>query len=296
MQHLYTKKKFISLILPLLVVYTLLFVVPMLMGMALSLTTYNGLKPPKWNNFGNYERLFGDKVFWNSILNTLKAGATNFLIVLPISFLLGYSLRLTSKKNTLYKTVVFMPYILPGTIVGLIWYFIFIPSGLVNGILGEVGILPKGDLSAAIKFIGGEVLTPYSVGLVVSWSGMGFYMVLWQLGIKNLPSEVMEASLIDGCNKRQQMTKIMLPLLRDTTTNIMLFVLTGALAIYETVFMLTGGGPNHLSETIVSYLYVVTFAQGYYGYGMAIAFVEFLFAVIVAAVSLLLSRRKRIDF
>ena len=86
-------------------------------------------------------------------------------------------------------------------------------------------------------------------------------MVLWQLGMKNISPEVMEASLIDGCNKRQQISKIMLPLLRDTTTNIFIFVLTGGLKIYETVFVLTGGGPNHASESLVSYLYVATFQQ-----------------------------------
>lgn len=271
--------------------FTALFILPMFLGLYYSFTKYSGLGEPVWIGLKNYVNLFNDKFLAKSITNTLQMTAVNLITVLPVSFFCAYLLRKTSRKNTIYKTVLFAPYVIPGAISGLIWYFIWEPgTGLLNSVLRAVGLE-----SWTQQWIGGNTLTPLAVGIVCAWGGMGFYMVLWQLGMKNISPEVMEASLIDGCNKRQQISKIMLPLLRDTTTNIFIFVLTGGLKIYETVFVLTGGGPNHASESLVSYLYVATFQQGKYGYGMAIAAVEFVFALVVTGLSIIISRRKKLD-
>ncbi len=291
MHHIYTKKKFLLFSLPMFLAFTLLFILPLFLAFGYSFTSYRGVGQAVWNNFKNYKLLFTDKLLGVSIANTLKMAAINLILTLPVSFSLAYLLRETSRKNTIYKTVLFAPYVIPGAIAGLIWLFMLDPvSGLVNSVLRSTGL----D-ALALQWIGGKSLSPYSIGMVCVWSGLGFYMVLWQLGIKNLPGEVLEASLIDGCSKRQQITKVMLPMLRGTISSIVIFILTGALKIYEYVYILTGGGPNHYSESIVSYMYTTTFQDKQYGYGMAIAVVEFTFALMVTALSMFISNRKRVE-
>ena len=276
MHHIYTKKKFLLFSLPMFLAFTLLFILPLFLAFGYSFSSYRGVGQAVWNNFKNYKLLLTDKLLGVSIINTLKMAAINLILTLPLSFFLAYLLRQTSKKNTVYKTILFAPYVIPGAIAGLIWLFMLDPvSGLINSVLRSIGL----D-ALALQWIGGKNLSPYSIGVVCVWSGLGFYMVLWQLGIKNLPGEVLE---------------VMLPMLRGTITSIVIFILTGALKIYEYVYILTGGGPNHYSESIVSYMYTTTFQDKQYGYGMAIAVVEFTFALLVTALSMFLSNRKRVD-
>lgn len=291
MHHIYNKKTFILFALPMFLAFTLLFTFSLFLAFGYSFTSYRGIGEAVWNSFKNYKLLLTDKLLWVSIINTFKMAAVNLVIALPVSFVIAYLLQKTSRKNTVYKTILFAPYIIPGTIAGLIWLFILDPSsGLINSMLRIIGLE-----NLEQQWIGGTVLSPYCIGIVCAWASTGFYMVLWQLGIKNLPGEVLEASLIDGCNKRQQIMKVMLPMLKDTLTSTIILILTGALKIYEYVYILTGGGPNHSSESIVSYMYTTTFIDRQYGYGMAIAVVEFVFALLVTGLSLFISNRKRID-
>lgn len=291
MQHIYTKKKFIGFVFPMFFMYTLLFILPLFVAFYYSFTTYSGIGEAVWNNFKNYKLLLTDKLMYKSLRNTLIMAVMNTILTMPISFFLALAMAKTCRKNTVYKTILFAPYVIPGAISGLIWLFILDPyTGLLNSALRAVGL----DV-LALKWIGGTQLSPYSISIVCVWGGMGFYMILWQLGIKNISGDVLEASLIDGCSKWQQITRVMLPMLRDTIFSIAIFILTGALKIYDYVYILTGGGPNHSSESLVSYMYATTFTDKMVGYGMAIAVVEFVIAIVVTIFMQYLSRRNSVE-
>ena len=211
--------------------------------------------------------------------------------MVPISFILAFALAKTCRRNTVYKAVLFLPYVIPGSISGLIWFFMLEPSaGLINTTLRTIGL----DFLCQ-EWFGTAKWTPISIGTIAAWGGVGYFMLLWQLGIKNIPDDVLEASLIDGCNKRQQILYVVLPLIKGTLTNIMIFVLTGALQAYETVYILTGGGPNQTTESIISYMYNTTFNKQHYGYGMTVGVMEFLMAMLIALVSLYIGNRKKVD-
>lgn len=271
--------------------YTLLFIFPLFIAFYYSFTTYSGIGEAVWNNFKNYKLLVTDKLMYKSLRNTLIMAVMNLLLAMPVSFFLALATAKTCRKNTVYKTILFAPYIIPGTISGLIWLFILDPyTGLLNSVLNAIGL----D-ALALKWIGGTQLSPYSIAIVCVWGSLGFYMILWQLGIKNISGDVLEASLIDGCSKWQQITKVMLPMLRDTIFSIAIFILTGALKIYDQVYILTGGGPNHSSESLVSYMYSTTFTDKMVGYGMAVAVVEFTIAIVVTLLMQYLSRRNKVE-
>lgn len=285
--QVYTKKKFWLFAAPLLLFYTAFIVYPLFMCLVYSFTGYRGLGTMEWNHFANYVRLAGDRYFWISVRNSLVCAVALFIFVIPLSFLYAFWLQRQRRRNTVYKVIIFASYVIPGVLCGLLWSFLLKPdSGLINSALRLLGI-------DGPKWIGGNtLLSPISFSLVVAWSSMGFYMSLWQAALKGIPSDVLEASELDGCGKAGQIFRIILPMIRENIASICIFVLTGALKIYEVVFILTGGGPAHASETIVSYLYTTTFDSMLYGYGMTIAVAEFIFAALISLLSMSLSRKK----
>lgn len=289
MHRIYTKKSFWLFVAPLLLFYTVFIVYPLIMCLFYSFTGYRGLGTAEWNHFANYTRLFSDKYFWLSAKNSLICAIALFVFVMPLSFLFAFWLNRQNKRNTVYKIIIFASYVIPGVLCGLLWSFILKPNnGLINSVLRTIGL----D-ALCLNWIGDKgILSPVSFAMVCAWSSMGFYMSLWQAGLKGIPGDVLEASALDGCTKTKQIFKIILPMLRDNVVSIMIFILTAALKIYEVVFILTGGGPAHASETIVSYLYNTTFDGMMYGYGMTIAVMEFLFAMLITLLSISLSRRK----
>lgn len=288
MNKVYNKKTFWIFVSPLLLFYIAFIIYPLVMCFFYSFTGYRGIGKAIWNGFANYSRLFSDKYFWLSVKNSLVCAVSLFVFVMPMSFLYALWLNKQTFRNTVYKVIIFASYVIPGVLCGLLWSFILKPNtGLINSVLRAIGL----D-NLCQNWIGDKgILSPISFSMVCAWSSMGFYMSLWQAGLKGVPSEVIEASLIDGCTGTGQIFKIILPMLKDNAVSIMIFILTAALKIYEVVFILTGGGPSHASETIVSYLYNTTFDGMLYGYGMTIAIMEFLFVALITMLSISLSRK-----
>lgn len=286
MKYVYTRKRCLLLVLPLFIVYTLYTTWPMVQSLYYSFTSYRGLGQPQWNNFANYERLFRDRFLVIALKNTGVTALAMLVFLLPLSFIIAYSLRKACMRNTVYRTIVFAPYIVPGTLTGLLWYFLLNPSfGMFNSVLSLMGL-------PGIMWIGGKHLSPISYALACAWANMGFYVCLWNVALKSISSEVLEAGLIDGCTGWQQISKIILPILRENIGSMCILILTSALKVYEMVYVLTGGGPNRSSETIISYMYSTTFDGQTYGYGMTLGMVQFVIAVCITLVSLAISRKK----
>lgn len=287
MHKIYTRKKFWLFVMPMLLLYSVFIVYPLAAAFFLSFTDYRGIGGFNWNNFGNYLRLAKDPYFFLALKNSLVCAAAMLVLVLPLSFLLALWLNKENRRNAVYKVVIFAAYVIPGVLTALIWSFILKPNGgLINELLKLIGV--KGPLW--INSPNGN-LTMISVSIICAWSNIGFYMLLWQAGLKSISGEVLEAAALDGCTGLSKIFRIILPMLRENMAVICIFILTSALKIYDTVYILTSGGPMHASETIVSYLYSMTFDSMMYGYGMAIAVVEFVIAAAISVLSLLLSKK-----
>lgn len=163
---------------------------------------------------------------------------------------MALAIQKKSKKTAIYRTIYFLPYTLGGAIVALIWRFILDPNmGILNTVLSGIGI----D-TTNLLWIGGDSLSPISFSLITIWALSGFCMMLWSNGLKQLPGDIIEASVIDGATKRQQIFRVILPNLRSTMQTIIILIYTSALKLFDYVYILTSGGPNHASESIVSYM------------------------------------------
>lgn len=201
--------------------------------------------------------------------------------------LVSFLLKKDTRINQVYKAVIFVPNTIGAVMIALIWNFILDPNrGFINNFLRAAGL---GKF--AFEWIGGKYLTPYTIGVMGVWSAAGFCMLLWNSGLKQIPSDVIEAGIIDGATKTQQVRYIIIPLLKENFKVILILQFTGCLKVFETVYMLTGGGPNHYSDTMVSYMYNTTFSQQFYGYGMTIAMAEFIIAMVVTLLIMRLFKR-----
>ena len=209
------------------------------------------------------------------------------MVLLPCAFLLAVLLSQQIRGAGAMRALIFAPAIVAPILVGLIWVFILDPKiGLINAVLGAAG-LPQPE------WIGGTTLTPYAVGFVFVWEQIGFMLTIFYAGLRLLDREVLEASALDSRNRWQELRHVVIPMLQESFGIVTLLIITGVLRIFELVYELTGGGPVHLSDVLVTYMYYLTFTLQQYGYGMALAVVICVLGVGGSILYLQLGRRRR---
>ncbi len=281
------KRNIFLMLLPTVLLYAVYVYMPIIISFYYSLTKFSGIGKPKFIGVQNFERLFHDKYFWISLKNTLIILGVEILFLLPLAFLVASLLNKPIKGVTALKAMNFSPMIIAPILVGLIFVFVLDPHlGFINTLLNKTGL---GQL--ALPWIGGKTLSPYSIGIVHSWQTLGFIMTIFLAGLKMIPKDVYESSAIDGATPWQQMRLITIPMLRESVKISIVLIITGVFKIFEIVIQLTGGGPNHLSETLVTYMYSMTFSNGQYGYGMSLAVVTFLLTIVFSVSYLYLSKK-----
>lgn len=281
-----TRSRILLMLAPAAIVFTLFVVYPVVYSGVFSFTRFQGFGDPTWIGIDNYTALLADPFFWQSLQNTIVILVVSLLILIPLAFALALLLRRAIPGGGVLRALVFGPAIIAPILVGLIWVFILDPKiGLLNRVLTNLGI-------PAVQWIGGDYLTPISVSIVFIWSSVGFAMTIFYAGLQMLPADVMEASALDGATGWQQLRYITIPMMRETFAIVTILMITNIFKIFELVYMLTGGGPVHRSETLVSYMYFVTFTNQQYGYGMALAVVITLLGAVVSIGYLALSRKK----
>lgn len=278
--------KILLMLAPTLVVFTTFVVYPVIYSGIFSFSRFQGFGNSSWIGFDNYTALLQDPFFWQSLQNTVVILVVALVILIPASFALALLLRRAIPGRGVLRALVFGPAIIAPILVGLIWVFILDPKiGLLNRVLEALG-------APAIQWIGGDYLTPISVAIVFIWSSVGFAMTIFYAGLQMLPADVMEASALDGATGWQQIRFITIPIMRETFAIVTILMITNVFKIFELVYMLTGGGPVHRSETLVSYMYYVTFTNQQYGYGMALAVIITILGALVSLGYLAAVRRK----
>lgn len=282
------KRNFIIMLVPTLVIYISYIIVPLLIAVYYSFTNFRGVSQPDFTGIKNYITLFHDKFFWVSVKNTIIVLAISLVILLPASLALGLALNKALKGINAYKALAFLPNIIAPLIVGVIWGFIFDPEmGLINGILERIGL---GQFKQ--EWIGGLVLTPYCVGVIYLWQNIGYYATLFVAGLKTIPQDLYESASIDGANRWQMLRYLIIPMLKETIAINIVLIVTGCFKVFELVYQLTNGSPNHMSEVLTTYMYNTTFISSKYGYGMSIAVFTCLVTMCITFIYLGILRKK----
>ena len=276
-----SKKRYkIGLILPSILLYTIFIIIPIIMAIMYSFTKYSGLGKPVFNGLANYKRLFSDPLFCRSLKNTMEMFIPAFLLLLVVSFLLALLLNKKIKGSDLAKSLIFSPAIIAPIICGIIWVYILDPNiGIINNILDAVG-------ASGLKqeWIGGDKLSPYSIAIIYFWQQLGYLTTIFIAGLKMISEDILEAAEIDGASEKQKVWYIIIPMMKANISTVSILIITGVFKIFELVQQTTGGGPNHLSETLVTYSYSMTFASGDYGYGMSLATITFITSLVIVGI------------
>jgi len=288
MHWLSNKKYKIGLMLPTLLVYSIFIILPIIIAVRYSFTKYSGIGKPQFVGIKNYARLFHDKVFWISFKNTMVMFVLAFILLLSLSFLIALLLNQRLRAVDFSKALIFSPAIIAPIIVGIIWVYILDPNiGIINNILDAIG-----EEGLKHKWIGGETLSPYSVAIIYFWQQLGYLVTIFIAGLKMIPGDVLEAVKIDGASAVQEIRYVIIPMMRTTISTVAVLIITGVFKIFEIVQQTTGGGPNHLSETLVTYSYSMAFSSSDYGYGMSLATVTFLLSLLITGIYSALTKER----
>ena len=288
MRWLSKKQSFVILLAPTLILFTLFVVVPVGIACYYSFTNFTGIGSPTFVGLSNYMTLFKDKVFFLALKNTGIVLGVSAVTVIPLSFLLALLLDRAFPGTKLAKALNFSPNIIAPILVGLIWVFILDPGmGLVNALLRQLGMV-----SLQPEWIGGRTFTPYSVAFVYLWKVLGYNATIFMAALKMIPGDIYEAASIDGAGGAKKLWYITIPMIKPTLLIVTILLITGVFKIFEIVVQLTAGGPNHLSELLVTYMYYMTFQSTKYGYGMSIAIVTFLLTAVFSVIYIGVTRER----
>lgn len=284
MNRLYKNKLAILLfLLPSLILFIGIIIVPIIMSTYYSLFDWNGITEMKWNDFGNYVELFTNPVvnFPQALLNAVYYAILSVFIQLPFSLLLALLLAKGRKGSRFFLSVYFIPVLMSTVVIGQLWLKIYNPDyGILNVALNAVGLG-----SHAKVWLGDRSVALIATFIPTLWQYTGYHMILMYAGIKSVPPELREAALIDGASEWQINRKIIIPMIKPILRVCLIISVTGSLKVFDLIYILTGGGPAHATEVPSTLMVSMMFLRNRYGFGSAIAvfliFLCFLFVVLI---------------
>lgn len=250
-----------------LTLYVLWVIGPAFYTMYLSLTNWDGLSKPRFVGLENFRTLFDDPVFMTSLMNNVKWLA--IFIVIPVC--LGLALAMILNKNIrgekFFKASIYSPMILSPAVIGLIWGWMYDPSGgLINTTLTAVGLK-----SLTAGWLSDPKLVLYCIIAAAAWRHTGYVMVLYLTGLKGIPGSVIEAARVDGASGWKMFWHILLPMLRPSTIIVVVVTIIDSLRAFDMVNMMTQGGPFNSSNVLANFMYLEAFHNYRMGFGAAVA-------------------------
>jgi ABC-type sugar transport system permease subunit len=262
---------------PALGLFTVFVVFPFVYSIYISLFRWDGFGEMFFMGLRNYGFVFQDKVFWLAYKNTAIYAVGVTLIKNITGLALAMVIRRAFVGRTAFRVVMFLPVTFSYVTIGVLWSWVYNPFfGLLNNCLDMVGLsmLKAGWLSD-------PKIALFSVMVVDIWKWSGFHMVLYLAGLQNIPGELFEAARIDGANPRQEFVRITVPQLNGVIAINVLLSMTGAfVANYDLVNIMTGGGPFHSTEVLLTHIIYTGFQMNTLGKANAMSFMLFILVLI----------------
>jgi multiple sugar transport system permease protein len=272
---------------PFFVLYILFLLWPILAAARTSLFDASLTGHSTWAGLRNYTDLLNDSNFWaamwHTALFTLLSTPPLVLTALGMALLVSRVRRF----QWLYRLSFFAPYVLPVSVVVLVWNWLFQPGfGLINSYLTSLGL-------SEVNWLGQPFVAMLAVVIATVWWTVGFNFVLYLAGLQEIPRELYEAAATDGATPRQQTRRITLPLLASTTVLVTVLQVIASLKVFDQIYLLQNGtaGPQNSTRPAIQYIYESGFTQARVGYASAMAFVFFLVVVAISLALFTLLRR-----
>ncbi|MBF2027477.1 MAG: sugar ABC transporter permease [Oscillatoriales cyanobacterium C42_A2020_001] len=272
-------------LLPALVILGLTVFYPAVQAFYLSFTQYEYdlTQPPVWIGFKNFQRLLADPIFWQTFRNTLLYlfCVVPILVILPLALAILVNQKL--RGIHWFRVAYYVPVIISMVVAGIAWKWLYADNGLLNQLLKVVSL-------PSIPWLTDPAWAIFSVMAVTVWKGLGYYMVIYLAGLQAIPQDLYEAAAIDGSDGIKKHWDITVPLMRPYLFLVAVISAISATKVFEEVYVMTRGGPNHASETIVYYLYNKAFGELEISYACTIGLVMFLLILVLSAIRLSVER------
>ena len=273
---------------PFLLLYLLFIIGPALYGLLMSFFDTSAVKPglSSFAGFGNYTEALQSADFWSSLWHTIWFTVLTTPPLIIIAFVLALLADRVKTGRWFFRLAFFAPYILPSAVVALIWIWLYTPGlGLIETALGKIGV-------TAPNWLGDPTWAMPSLALTTLWWTIGFNFVLYLAGLQEINRDLYEAASMDGASPWQQIRSITIPMLGRTTTLVCVLQVIASLKVFDQMYIMTAGGPNFATRSILQYVYDEGFTNFRVGYASAVSMLFFLVVLGVSAVWFGLIRRQ----
>ena len=268
-------------LLPSLLFVGIFLLYPAVYTLYISFTDWDGLNEPSFVGLQNYtELIFHEPVFTTSAINTLVWVVATLAFPVLLGLALAMVINYVSYQG-FFKTVFYLPYAISATSIAVIWGFMLSPYGVVNTFLEQIGL----DFIARSWLVSPPWHTVVML-IAYTWQITGTNMVLFLVGLQNIPSDPIEAAKLDGANEFQVFRHIVFPLLKPITTVVITLAVVNSFKVFDMIWVMTQGGPFRSSETLAVTMYRESFVLFQLGYGAAIANLLSLIVIIFSIVYL----------
>ena len=275
------KKYFPIFVIPTLVAFAIAFLIPFITGLYLSFCEFTTISNAKFVGLANYIKAFSSgQRFVQAFGFTTIFTVISIVTVNILAFSLAYMLTKKIKGTNFFRTVFFMPNLIGGIVLGYTW------QSMINAILANYGT----TLVANAKF--------GFIGLVIlmNWQMIGYMMIIYIAGLQNVPTELIEASKIDGATKWQTLRHVTIPMVMPSITICLFLTLSNSFKLYDQNLALTAGAPMHKTEMLALNIVNSFYGRvGFEGVGQAKAVVFFVIVAVIALTQLYATRNKEVE-
>jgi len=271
-----------------LLIFVVVLIIPFISGLANTFTDWNGFKITKWVGWENYVEAFKDQRFWETLNFTFGYSIVVVVLVNLVGFLLALLVTVKLKSANVFRTMIFVPNLIGGVILGVIWQFIF------NRALTNMAEQFNWEFfkSTMLSDPGSAF---WALIIVTVWQSSGYMMIIYITGLMSIETDVLEAARIDGASPFRTLISIKMPLMAQAFTISLFLTLRSAFMAYDVNLSLTGGGPYRSTELISMHVYTEAFDFGHFATGQAKAVIMFIVIALAALTQVFISKRMEVQ-
>lgn len=275
-----------AFVLPALIPLIVFWIYPILRSLYISFTDWDYMSPEyNYVMFDNYIKLFNDQRFYDALWNTLVFTLGTLIPSILLGLMLAMLLQKSFKGNGLVKFIVFSPWITPTVAVSIVWTWIYQPDGgIANSILNFFGM-------EGLQWIKSSETAMLAVIIVTIWKSLGYAMIFYLSALEKVPTELYEASGLDGATAWQRFRDVTLPCISPTTFFLVIITMINSLQAYDQIQVLTQGGPSGSTRTLLYMYYQLGFEEFKVGQATALAMVLILITLVLSAFQFVGSKR-----
>lgn len=265
------KNQIFLLLLPGLLIFSIFTILPILKLVYNSFLNWNmsTLINQSFSGLSNFKNVFSDNFFKIALSNTLLYTVVTVPLQMILGLLAAVLVNKVEKFSVLFRTLFYLPVLTSWVIASLVFRFVFNQEGLLNYLFIDILNISSNNINWLGSRFGG-----LTVAMILgTWKGIGWNMMVFLSALQNIPRNLYEASSLDGANSWQQFFKITLPSIKGTILFSLIMLTIGGFNVYTSIAMITGGGPAHETESLLSWMYYKAFQTGDFGYASALSIV-----------------------